>query len=92
MGIEYNALLNMTWKEYDYLSVGYERRIERQWDYTRHIIASQYNSTGMSKKTISAKEVMKLPTLDKLIRKELQKIPEDRLKNMLKVLKQNINV
>ncbi len=92
MGCDYNALLDLTWLEYDYISIGYERRLERQWDYTRHIIASQYNSTGMSKKTVRATDIMKLPSLDKVVIQELVKIPDSRLNNMLRVLKENIKV
>lgn len=87
MGIEYECFLNMTWREYDFYSVGYLRRLERQWDYTRHLIASNFNSSGFSKKSVKPGEIMKLQILDKPVEKELKKVSSEKLELMKKHLK-----
>lgn len=64
MNIKYTDLLDMTWKEYHYNYTGHQRRLERGWDYVRNIMASNYNSSGFSKKQVKPKDIMKLPNLD----------------------------
>ena len=86
MDIPYDTFLNMSWLEFDYRSTGYLRRIERQWDYTRHLIASNFNSSGFSKKTVKPTEIMKLPTLDRPTSTVLEKVSPERLKHMLNLL------
>jgi len=86
MGFSYEQFLDMTWKEFLYYSVGYERRLERQWDITRHLIASNYNSSGFVKKRIKVEDVMKLPHIDKKPKAKLVKMDKNRLNKMLKVL------
>ena len=84
MGIKYKRLLNMTWLEYEYESIGYERRLEREWDYTRHLIAATYNSTGMSKKSVKATDIMTLPSIDgAVIATKVRRMSEDKVKSML---------
>ena len=80
MNIPYNDMLNMTWREFDYLSIGYIRRIERGFDEVRHLIAAMYNSSGMSKKTIRPKDVMKLALLD--APSELKRMSKNRYKKL----------
>ncbi len=63
MSIAYEDMLNLTWLEFEYLSSGYEQRMQRGWDYVRNIMAMQVN-TSMSKKTVKAKEIMTLPYID----------------------------
>lgn len=87
MNISYNDFLNLTWKEYDYYSLGHFRRIEREWDYNRHIIASMFNSSGFSKKKVNAKDVMKLPNLDK--KTKFKMVNPKTLEKMLKIMEQN---
>lgn len=87
MGLEYEVFLNQTWKEYDYCSTGYLRRVERQWDYTRHVIASNFNSSGFTKKTVKPKEVMELPHLDKPTRSTVRKVSQDKINKMLNLMK-----
>ncbi len=73
----------MSWREFDYLSTGYERRLQRNWDYTRHIIASNYNSSGFAKKQTKITDVMKLPLLDTKPAVVFREVSKDRLKQML---------
>jgi hypothetical protein len=77
MGVSYAEMLDLTWREYDYLSVGYERRMERGWDYVRHLIASNFNSSGFSKKAVKAKEVITLPLLDRP--RKMEKVPKEKV-------------
>lgn len=88
MGIGYEDFLNMTWREYNYVSTGHERRIERQWDYTRHLIASNFNSSGFLKKgkTVKATDIITLPSLDKPKDTSLQRVDENVLKERIKLL------
>ena len=89
MGFSYEEFLNMTWKEFTYYSVGYERRLERDWDFTRHIIAASFNSSGFAKKSVKATEVIKLPHLDRAPVKKVERMPSDRLTKLLSVLNAN---
>ncbi len=84
MGFKYEDLLNMSWIEYDYYSVGYFRRLERGWDNTRHIIASMYNSSGFSKKNVNVKDIMKLPSLDRTTK--FKKVDQKSLDKMIKYI------
>lgn len=38
---------NLTWSQYQRACIGYRVRIDRQWDYTRHIILAQLRSNGL---------------------------------------------
>ncbi len=87
MGIGYSEFLDMTWREFDYLSTGYERRLQRNWDYTRHIIASNYNSSGFAKKTVKANEIMKLPMIDIRPATKIRRLDNKSIESMLSVLK-----
>ena len=87
MGISYEDMLNLTWRAFDYYQIGYNRKVERQWDYTRHMISSMYNSSGMSKKQVKPKDIMRLPMLDDSVKKEFKRVPIDRVKELLKVMK-----
>jgi len=82
MGFKYEEFLNMTWREYEFYSIGHFRRLERNWDYTRHLIASMYNSSGLSKKKVNAKDIMKLSSIDKI--QPFKKIDEKSLKKIIK--------
>ena len=86
MNIGYKEMLNLTWREFDYYSIGYFRRLERGWDYSRHLIASNYNSSGFSKKTLKATEVMELPLIDKKAKKVIKRLSKQRLDQMLKLI------
>lgn len=88
MGLEYEAFLNMTWREYDFYSIGYLRRLERQWDYTRHLIASNFNSSGMTKSEVKPTDIMKLQILDDVKEKPLKKVDNKKLEQMRKHLEQ----
>ena len=83
MGFSYQEFLDLTWAEFYYYTAGYERRLERQWDYTRHVIASNFNSSGFSKKTIRANDIMKLPHLDSPTKPVFKRVDPERLKSML---------
>jgi hypothetical protein len=64
MGLSYEEMLSCTFREFDYLQRGHNRRVERGWDYVRHLVAASYNSSGFQKKAIKPKEIMQLPMLD----------------------------
>lgn len=81
MGFTYEDLINLTWREYDYYKIGYVRRLERNWDYTRQLIANMYNSSGFTKKKVNAIDVMKLPHIDKI--EPFKMIEKDRLKKII---------
>ena len=85
MGFSYREFQDMTWKEYNYYSVGYERRMERQWDLTRHLIAAAYNSSGFTKKRVDAKSLMRLPHIDEVKQVTYKKVSDEKLKKLLKV-------
>ena len=86
MGLKYEEMLNCTWLEFDYLQTGHNRRIERGWDYTRHLIASMYNSSGFAKQKVKADDIFKLQTLDNKPVKEFRKVPKDKVNELLKVM------
>ena len=86
MGFSLDETLNMSWQEFEFNSVGYQRRIERNWDYTRHLVANMYNSSGFSKKAVSASEIMKLPMLDNGVKKPAKKMDKETLERMKKQL------
>jgi len=87
MGIEYEALLNMSWKAYDYYSTGYVRRTESAWDMNRNIIASLFNSSGFSKKRVKPTDIMKLSTIDNIRRVEFKPLTDEKIKQMLGKMK-----
>ena len=65
MGIKYEDALNLTWKEFDYYASGYWRRLERELDQTRMLMATMFNSSGFSKKRVNPKDLMQL-SIDKV--------------------------
>ena len=91
MGIRYNRLLNMTWKEFHYEYTGYIRRIERNWDYVRNIQATQFNSSGFSKKQVKPLDIRELPHLDKKSRVLYDTIDPERLKKLIEIRGKFIN-
>ena len=54
----------MTWAEYEWQRVGYERRLERGFDQVRHLMASMHNFSGFAKKSMNPREMMPLYYLD----------------------------
>ncbi len=86
MGIAYEQFLDMTWREYDYYSIGYLRRIERGWDRNRHLVASMFNSSGFSKTKVKATDVMSLPLLDMATPKIIKRVSDEVIKQRLKIL------
>ena len=88
MGMSYEDFLNLSWRAVDYYIEGFNRRIQRQWDYTRHLMSASFNSTGMSKKVVKTTDIMKLPLLDTkvVIDKPLGKVSKEKLTGMLSVL------
>lgn len=84
IGLTYEDFLNTTWVEYQYLRTGLERRVERQWDYSRHMMATMFNASGFSKKRVNAKDIMKLPRLDGVtLTKPLRNLSKERINKML---------
>jgi hypothetical protein len=77
----------MTWKEYDYYSIGHTRRIEHEWNLNRHLMSTMYNSTGMSKKQVKPTDIMQLPSIDKKKAKAFKKIDEAKIQELLKNFK-----
>ncbi len=86
MGLGLEQMRAMTWQEFDYLSIGYQRRVERQLDNTRHMIANMYNSSGFSKKKVDAKDVMRLPLLDKVTKKTFVPIAMEKIRQLSKYI------
>ena len=81
MGLSYEDFLGLSWQEYSFIRLGYERRIERQLDNTRHIMAavlSPYRKKGAP--PIRPKTLMPLPHLDKA--KVFERVSDDRLKKL----------
>ena len=85
MGIGYDELLNMTWREYDYYTIGHLRRIERDFDVARFIVANLFNSSGFSKRKVSPKDIMQLPLLDGK-QKTFVRMSDERYKKLKKYL------
>ena len=93
MGIAYDTMLDLTWREYDYYLRGYFRKIERGWDYTRNVIASLYNASGLRKTALKVDAVMKLPLLDSVVKRSLvKKVPQRKLETMLNILNDVSNI
>ena len=89
MGLSYEEMLSCTFREFDYLQRGFNRRIERGFDYVRHIIASNFNSSGFSRKAVKPSEIMKLPMLDNYGRSKTvkaEKMDKDDVNKLLDVL------
>ena len=89
MGLSYEEMLSCTFREFDYLQRGFNRRIERGFDYVRHIIASNFNSSGFSKKAVKPSDVMQLPMLDGYGRSKTvkaEKMDKADVNELLKVL------
>ena len=85
VGLTYDEFLDTTWVEYQYLRIGLERRVERQWDYSRHMMATMFNASGFSKKKVNAKDIMKLPRLDGVTTdKPKRNLTKQRMDEMLK--------
>lgn len=85
MGFNFEELLNLSWREYDYYSTGYLRRIERGFDETRHLIAAMYNSSGFSKTKVKPRDIIKLPLLDKAA--PFKKMSKKRFDKLVKLFK-----
>jgi len=81
IGLNYAEMLSCSWKEFEYYERGYQRRIERQWDVARHLIANMYNSSGFAKKKTQARDIMRLEMLDRKPKSET--IPKDKVREML---------
>lgn len=86
MGYTLEEFKNMTWEEFDWNTIGYERRMARNWDYVRNLIAAEFNSSGFAKKTVKAKDIMQLPLIDS---KEViaRQLDEGKLNKMLKIIR-----
>lgn len=85
MGIGYNEMLDLTWREFDYYATGHYRLIERGWDYVRSLVAGNFNSSGFSKKRVKPADIMALPTFDKV--KQITDVPKVNAKKIDKMLK-----
>lgn len=90
MNVGYEQMLSLTWKEFDYYQQGYNRRVERGWDYTRHIIATLANvNRGKNTSAYSPKDIIPLPLLDGYRKpKVIRRIDPERKKQLLKFLEQ----
>ena len=84
MELDYEAFLLMTWSEFQWRQLGHIRRLERMWDYTRHLIASMFNSSGFAKKKTEARQVMRLSHLDRP--QPIRKIDKATVKRLLNKL------
>ncbi len=84
MGIGFDQALGLTWREYDYYSIGYLRRVERDWDRSRHIIAGLFNSSGFAKKAMKPQEAYPLPMLDKKVAVAFVPMTKEKINEMLK--------
>ena len=89
MGIDYDRLMDMSWGEYNYMTAGYQRKIERNWDYVRHMIAASYNSSGFSKTHVKALSIMNLPYLDKA--EKFREVDAKKIKRMLEIMRHHGN-
>ena len=67
MGLTYVDFLDMTLKEFDFYNIGFSKKIQRNWDYVRNVIATQYNSSGFTKKKVKPKDIIQLDMFDKII-------------------------
>jgi len=76
----------MSWADFEFEQIGHGRRVERGFDYVRHLIAAEFNSSGFSKKKVSATDVIKLPMLDKAGKTKFIPMPKERLDRMLKIM------
>ena len=65
LGLSWEEFIDLSWVEFGFLRLGYEIRRQRSWDEVRTIIASLYNSSGFSKKTVRPQNVIKLPLVDR---------------------------
>jgi hypothetical protein len=88
MLIPYEDMLDMTWREFAYVSKGYEQRTQRNWDYVRNIMANQFNSSGFSKKKVKPIDIMTLPFIDvPTIGKVVEIMPKKTLEKMMSLFK-----
>ncbi len=89
MGFNFYEFMDLTWREFAYYSKGYERREEKKWNFIRNLIASNFNSSGFSKKSVSPTDVMKLPTIDGVNRKKapLRKVSDEAFKKLTAISK-----
>ena len=86
--IPYEEMLNLTWLEFDYISRGYEQRMQRKWDFVRNIMATQFNSSGFSKKKWKARDIMTLPFIDEpKIGKSVERLSDETMKRMMSYIK-----
>ena len=84
MGISYEDMLNMTWKEYDYYFKGFNLRSQRKLDYLRRIMSNQFNSSGFSKKRYKPTDFFKLDLFD--LKKEFKKVDDKTIEIMKKMI------
>jgi hypothetical protein len=77
----------LTWAEYNFLDLGHEVRYEKQLDMLRNVIASMFNSSGFSKKTVRARDIMELPYVD-IIKPQHKpnRVPDEFIKRALAIL------
>ena len=88
IGIPYDQMLNLTWLEFDYISKGYEHRMQRNWDFVRNLMATQFNSSGFSKKRFRPRDIMTLPYIDNsTVKKKPQLMDEETFNKMLTYFK-----
>lgn len=87
MGLEYDRLMLMTWADFDWHRTGYIRRVEREMDKVRHLIAGMYNSSGFSKRRVKATDVMQLPHLDGVnYSNATGRVPKETVERLLKLM------
>jgi len=82
MGISYDDAKDLEEKEFHYYYTGLQRRLQRNWDYSRHIIANVRNSSGFSKKTWKPTDIFKLSYIDGY-QPKLEKMSDDRIKQLM---------
>ncbi len=88
MEVVYDDMLNLTWMEFDYISRGYEQRMQRKWDFVRNIMATQFNSSGFSKKKWKPKDIMTLPYIDESTSgKPIERLSAEKIKEMTSFFK-----
>jgi len=83
-------MLNLIWREFEYISRGYEHRMQRNWDFVRNIMATQFNSSGFSKKKWKARDIMTLPYIDEpMTSRRVEKMSDETVERMKSYLKKD---
>lgn len=57
-------LWRLTWAEFFALYAGWQRRNARQWEQTREVLAMIYNTAPHDGQSLTAGELIPLPTID----------------------------